>query len=83
MITVAFIAWLALIALVARWLRSKSRFSAARWCLWSGFFLAYAAFHFGWVPSNLFTFPTVIVFFIYLVIQEMRIQTAVRDSKSA
>jgi hypothetical protein len=83
MIAATFIVWIALVVLTVRWLRSKTRFSAARLCLWSGFFLAYSAFHIGLVPSDPITFPAVIGFFIYLVIQDMRIQTAARESKSA
>jgi hypothetical protein len=83
MIAATFIVWIALVVLTVRWLRRRTRFSTARWCLWLGFFLAYAAFQIGWVPSDPITFPAVIGFFIYLVIQDMRIQTAVRESKSA
>ena len=82
MIAATFIVWIALVVLTVRWLRSKTRLSAARWCLWLGFFLAYTAFHVGWVPSDPITFPAVIAFFIYLVIQDMRVQTAARTSKS-
>ena len=83
MVAATFIAWIALVVLTVCWLRSKTRFSAARWCLWLGFFLAYAAFQSDWVPSDPITFPAVIVFFIYLVIQDLRIQTAARESKFA
>jgi len=83
MIAATFIVWIALVALTVRWLRSKTRFWAARWCLWLGFFLAYVAFRIGWVPSDPITFPAVIGFFIYLVIQDVRIQVAARESRSA
>lgn len=83
MIAATYILWIALVVLTVRWLRIKTRLAAARWCLWLGFFLAYAAFRIGWVPSDLITFPAVIGFFIYLVIQDLRIQTAARESKSA
>lgn len=83
MIAATFVLWIVLVAVAVRWLRTKARLSAARWCLWVGFSLAYVAFHIGWVPSDPVTFPAVIGFFIYLVIQDMRIQTAARDSKSA
>lgn len=83
MISATFIVWIALVVLAVRCLRSKTRLTAARWSLWLGFFLAYAAFHNGWVPSDRITFPAVIGFFIYLVIQDMRIQAAARASKSA
>jgi hypothetical protein len=35
------------------------------------------------VPSDPITFPAVIGFFIYLVIQDVRSQAAARESKSA
>jgi hypothetical protein len=83
MIAATFILWIALVVLMVRWLRIKTRLSAARWCLWLGFFLAYVAFQIGWVPSDPITFPAVIGIFIYLVIQDLRIQAAARESKSA
>ena len=83
MIAATFILWIVLVALAVRRLRTKALLSAARWCLWGGFFLAYVAFHIGWVPSDPITFPATIGFFIYLVIQDIRIQTTARDSKSA
>jgi hypothetical protein len=82
MITAIFVLWMGLVVLTVRWFRSKVRFAAAQWCLWLGFWLAYAAFQFGWVPSDLITAPAIIVFFIYFFIQGMRIAAAARESKS-
>lgn len=83
MIAAAFIVWMVLVVLTVRWFRSKARFAAAQWCLWLGFWLAYAAFQFGWVPSDLVTAPAIIVFLIYFFIQGMRIQAAARAANSA
>lgn len=82
MIAATFIVWIALVVLAVRWLRSKTRLVAARWCLWLGFFLAYAAFQIGWVPSDLITAPAIVAFFVYFVIQGMRIEAAAREPKS-
>jgi uncharacterized membrane protein YoaK (UPF0700 family) len=82
MLTAAYAIWLALVALTVRWLRSRGRVTAAHWCLWSGFFLALVAFKTGWVPRNLVTFPTIICFLIYVVIQSMRIKNVPANSKT-
>lgn len=82
MLTVAFTAWFALVALSVRWFRIRARFSAARWCLWSGFFLGYAAFWAGAAPRNLISFTAIFGCLVYVIIQDMRIQAAAKVAKS-
>ena len=82
MLTAVFITWLAVAALIARHLRGRHKFVAARLCLWIGITVGLVAFQVHWIPSGPLTFATFVAFFIYVVIQDMRIQAAAVESRS-
>jgi len=83
MLTAAFITWLAAAALAGRYLQGRHKFVAARLCLWSGLIVALVAFQGHWIPSRPLTIATFVVFFIYVVIQDIRIQAAASASRSS
>lgn len=83
MLTAVFVTWLAAAALASRHLRDKKKYVAARLCLWIGLTVGLVAFQARWIPSGMLAFGTLVVFFIYVVIQDMRIQAAASASRSS
>lgn len=82
MLTVVFMVFLALAVMTARHLRSRSLFAAARLCLWFGLTVGLLAFKVRWIPSTVVTFTTYAGFFIYVLIQDMRIHAEAGRSRS-
>jgi len=79
MLTAAYAISLAFLALAVWWLRAKKSVRAARWSLWLGFLLALVAFKGRWVPINLVTFAALVGFFLYFMIQGIRIEKTLAD----
>lgn len=73
MSSVFLVAALISIALVVRVLRTRARFRLAQGCLWLAYFFVVLALKASWVPANFVTFPAMVAFLIYVVIQSMRI----------
>jgi hypothetical protein len=82
MLTAAYTISLALVVLAVWRLRGMGEICAARWCLWLGLLLALVAMTAGRVPSNAVTLSSIICFFIYVVIQDMRFQAVLADLKA-
>jgi hypothetical protein len=79
MLTAAYAISLALLALAVWWLRAKRSVRAARWSLWLGFLLALVAFKSRWLPINPVTVAALVGFFLYFMIQGIRIEKALAD----
>ena len=82
MLSVVFVAVLGAIVLAVRVLRTRARFRTARSCLWLTLVLSLVAFKIGWVTSDLVTFPALIAFLIYVMIQDMRIAKDAQQTSS-
>lgn len=78
--TLVFLACLLLIAFGVRALRSRQRLRTARWVLWLGFLLGFLSLKAGWMPTDPYTLAGLLVYFLYLIIQDLRLQKVARKS---